>query len=61
MFRNQLVSIGWLKEFPEASSSSSFVRLRCGSDWFALAREQLETAADAQGGWGSNWFTLKLL
>jgi len=50
MFRNQLVSIGWLKEFPEASSSSSFVRLRCGSDWFALAREQLETSRTLKEG-----------
>jgi hypothetical protein len=42
MFQNQLVSNGWLKEFPKASSSSRFVMLRCGSDWFALAREHLE-------------------
>jgi len=42
MFQNQLVTIGWWKEFPEASSSSRFVRFRCGSDWFALAREQHE-------------------
>ena len=50
MFQNQLVSNGWLKEFSEASSSSRFVRLRCGSDWSALAREQLEISRTLKEG-----------